>query len=185
MDTLSARQLALYVAFGSFSVLFLAALVAFFVTRAQATLFQAPDMPGLPGGLWLSTGLIVAMSSAFQGALVAARKNQSSTLLRRLWFGAALVVLFLLTQGQNWLHMQRAVAQASVRTLYPYTFYLLTGLHAAHVLGGLVPVTIVLWRATRREYSSSRHEGVALCAQYWHYLGIVWLVLFATLELSV
>jgi heme/copper-type cytochrome/quinol oxidase subunit 3 len=42
---------------------------------------------------------------------------------------------------------------------------------------------IVLNAAVAREYSSSRHEGVSLCADYWHFLAVVWLVLFATLEL--
>ncbi|HET9929853.1 MAG TPA: cytochrome c oxidase subunit 3, partial [Polyangiaceae bacterium] len=65
-----------------------------------------------------------------------------------------------------------------------YTFYVLTGLHAAHVVGGFVPAGIVFARARRREYSSSRHEGVLLCTQYWHYLGVVWLALFLVLELS-
>jgi cytochrome c oxidase subunit 3 len=80
--------------------------------------------------------------------------------------------------------MYHGIFAAPVRSLYPYTFYMLTGLHAAHVVGGLVPLTLVMSRARRREYSSSSHEGVQLCVHYWHYLGVVWLVLFSALELS-
>ena len=60
---------------------------------------------------------------------------------------------------------------------YAFTFYWLTALHAAHVVGGFVPLGIVIARARRRQYSSSRYEGVRLCKQYWDYLGVVWIVL--------
>jgi cytochrome c oxidase subunit 3 len=171
------------VLFASLSMLFGASMVGYFVTRSQSAAWRTADLPGLPGGLWLSTALIVAISATFQNALRAVRENRSRALLRRLWFGAGFVVLFLSAQAQNWLFMQRATSAVAVRTLYPYTFYMLTGLHAAHVVGGLVPLSIVMHRARRHEYSSSSHEGVELCVQYWHYLGVVWLVLFTTLEL--
>jgi cytochrome c oxidase subunit 3 len=69
-------------------------------------------------------------------------------------------------------------------TLFAFTFYLLTGLHAAHVLGGFVPLGIVLHRAGEREYSSSRYDGVRFCVWYWHYLGVIWLVLLTVMFLA-
>ncbi|MGC4088606.1 MAG: cytochrome c oxidase subunit 3 [Polyangiaceae bacterium] len=180
---LSPHRLGLYVLFASLSMLFGTAIVAFLITRAQSPVWRTPEMPALPYGLWLSTLLVVAISGTFQSALIAARSNRPTTLVTRLWVGGALALLFLFAQLQNWTLMSHALARVVVRTLYPYTFYALTGLHAAHVLGGFVPLGIVIWRARRREYSSSRHEGVLLCTQYWHYLGVVWLVLFAVLEL--
>jgi cytochrome c oxidase subunit 3 len=181
---LSARQLGTYVLFASLSVLFAACLVAYFVTRAQSPLWRTAEMPRLPVGLWLSTVLIFCISAAFQSALWAVRKNHPGALVQRLWLGTALVGLFLFAQIQNWLAMYRGMFATSARSLYPYTFYMLTGLHAAHVVGGLVPIALVISRARRREYSSSSHEGVMLCVQYWHYLGVVWLVLFTALELA-
>lgn len=181
---LSPRRLGTYVLFASLSVLFAACLVAYFVTRAQSPLWRTADMPRLPGGLWLSTLLIFCISAAFQSALVAVRKNHPAALVQRLWLGTGLVALFLSAQIQNWLAMYRGMLASAVRSLYPYTFYMLTGLHAAHVVGGLVPIALVISRARRREYSSSNHEGVMLCVHYWHYLGVVWLVLFTALELA-
>ncbi len=58
---------------------------------------------------------------------------------------------------------------------------MLTGLHALHVIGGFVPLLVVLGKAKRREYSSSNHEGVKLCAQYWDYLGVIWTILLSVL----
>lgn len=181
---LSIQRLGLYVLFASLTVLFGAAVVAMLITRAQSPLWRTPEMPRLPRGLWVSTALVFAISASFQSALHAVRKNQPKALVTRLALGAAMAALFLFTQMQNWHYMQSALVGVAVRTLYPYTFYVLTGLHAAHVLGGFVPLGIVFSRALRREYSSSRHEGVLVCTQYWHYLGLVWLSLFAVLELS-
>jgi cytochrome c oxidase subunit 3 len=181
---LSPRQLGTYVLFASMSVLFMASLVAYFVTRSQSPLWRTAEMPRLPNGLWLSTLLIFGISAAFQSALFAVRKNHPVALLQRLWIGTALTALFLFAQVQNWLAMYHGMSAASVRTLYPYTFYMITGLHAAHVVGGFIPVAFVINRARRHEYSSSSHEGVSLCVHYWHYLGLVWLALFSALELS-
>jgi cytochrome c oxidase subunit 3 len=61
---------------------------------------------------------------------------------------------------------------------------MLTGLHAAHVLGGFIPLGIVLGRADRRRYSSSEHEGPRLCRQYWDYLFVVWVILLTALFLA-
>ena len=77
--------------------------------------------------------------------------------------------------------MYRATIATDARTLYGFTFYMLTGLHALHVIGGFVPLVIVLNKAKGREYSSSNHEGVKLCAQYWDYLGVIWLCLLSVL----
>ena len=181
---LSVHRLGLYVLFASLTVLFVAAVVAFLITRTQSPVWRTPEMPRLPHGLWLSTGLVIAISASFQSALHAVRKNQVAALVTRLGIGTGVAALFLFAQLQNWLYMHNALAGVAIRTLYPYTFYVLTGLHAAHVVGGFVPAGIVFFKARRREYSSSRYEGVLLCTQYWHYLGVVWLALFMVLELS-
>lgn len=180
---LTPRRMALYILFGSMTMLFGAILIGFFFTRVQNAIWQTPEMAALPRGLWLSTALLIAVSTAFQGALNAARKNHLEALNRRLMLGTAAVIAFLTAQVQNWMVIHKGELASPVRTLYPSTFYMLTGIHALHVVGGLIPLGIVIYRAWRREYSSSRNEGLSLCVQYWHYLGIVWLVLFASLEL--
>ena len=178
----SARRLGLYVFLASLSALFAASIVAYLVTRTQNSAWRTAEMPDLPRWLWISTALIVGISATLQSALAAVRKNLLDALRRRLGLGTLMIVLFLVAQGENWLTMHHGTVDVSVRTLYPYTFYLLTGLHAAHVIGGLLPLGVVLYRARKREYSSSSHEGVVLCVQYWHYLGVVWLVLFSVLK---
>ena len=181
--SLSPRRFALYILFASMTMLFGAVLVGFVFTRLQNPVWRTPEMAALPTGLWLSTAVLIGVSISFQAALAAARKNRSETLNRRLLLGTVLVAGFLGAQVQNWAIIHRGELLSPIRTLYPSTFYMLTGIHALHVVGGLIPLAIVIFRARRREYSSSHHEGLSLCVQYWHYLGVVWLVLFTALEL--
>jgi cytochrome c oxidase subunit 3 len=114
-------------------------------------------------------------------ALRAVRHNRFEVLQRSLTVALTLTGAFVLGQAQNWRSMYGATLASDARTLYGFTFYMLTGLHALHVLGGFVPLLVVLGKAKRREYSSSNHEGVKLCAQYWDYLALVWLILISVL----
>jgi cytochrome c oxidase subunit III len=178
---LSARQLGLIVLLCSISVLFVATIIGFWFTRLNAPHFRGPGLPDLPKGLGLSTVLIVLISLCLGLAQAGIKKNQLEQVRRWLWCTGALAALFLLTQTANWFAMR---PPTSAPSLYLSTFYLLTGVHALHVVGGFVPLGFVLHHANRRNYSSSRYEGLSLCAQYWHYLGVVWLVLVTMLYLG-
>jgi cytochrome c oxidase subunit 3 len=67
--------------------------------------------------------------------------------------------------------------------LYAFTFFILTGLHAAHVVGGVGLLAVVLARSLRGRYGSGRYDGVTYAAMYWHFLDAIWLLLFAVLVL--
>jgi cytochrome c oxidase subunit 3 len=162
------------------SVLFGASLVAYLVTRFESTVWRTEDMPALPRGLFASTLMLVGLTAALHRAVAHARANRSESLLKSLWLGLAFAIAFLLGQAQNWRAMAPAL-HGPVQSHYPFTFYLLTGLHAAHVVGGFVPLGIVIARARGRRYTSSRHEGLSLCRQYWDYLFVVWVVLLGAL----
>jgi cytochrome c oxidase subunit III len=181
LPSLSLRQLGMIVLFCSMTVLFIASLIGFWFTRLTSPHYRAPGLPDLPSGLLLSTALIGLTSFCIWQAQVAVKRNLLEALRRWLLAAAAVASLFLLTQSANWFAMRPPRDENS---LYLATFFLLTGVHALHVLGGFVPLGFVLHHAWRRHYSSSNHEGLSLCAQYWHFLGAVWLVLVATLYLG-
>lgn len=179
---MSNSQLGMWLFLLSLSVLFVASLVACIITRVQNPVWRTPEMPGLPWGLLLSTGMIFGLSGSLHHALGSIQKNKSLAMERALWAALVFAALFLLFQSFNWIEMARGY-RVSRQTLYPFTFHLLTGLHAAHVVGGFMPLGVCLARASKREYSSSHHEGLKLCTQYWHFLGAVWLVLLGALYL--
>jgi cytochrome c oxidase subunit 3 len=177
----SPKQLAMNVLFGTLSMFFGASVVGYLITRHQNAVWKTESMPALPLGLIASSILIASLSVAMHSALRAVRQNRFDALQRGLSIALLLGIAFVIGQMNNWRSMYAAAVATDARTLYAFTFYMLTGLHAAHVIGGFVPLFIVLGKARRREYSSSNHEGVKLCAQYWDYLGIIWSILLGVL----
>jgi len=177
----SLRQFGLLILMVSMTVLFTATIVAYVWTRLMNPVWKTPDMPELPLGLFGSTAMILGMSVSMHRAVSDVRKNRNESLLRDLWLALAFGVAFILGQIFNWRSMAPGLYASVPHPLYPFTFYMLTGLHAAHVLGGFIPLGIVIGRAQKLRYSSSEYEGVRLVRQYWDYLGVVWLVLLTTL----
>jgi len=166
----------------SLGILFAAATGGYLLLRVRAEAWPPPGMPALPAGLWLSTALVLLISAAIQWALLSVRRDRSGTLIGALLITTLLALLFLVSQAVNWawLIAMHATAGAS---LYLFTFYLLTGLHGAHVLGGLGLQAVVTARAFAGRYSAAHHAGVKYAAMYWHFLDVVWLVLFTLLFL--
>ncbi len=161
-------------------MLFGASLIGYVLTRVANPDWRA-GMPGLPPGVFGTTVVIALLSAAMHGGLSAIRQNKPRALERALIAAFVLALGFLVVQAFNWNTMATAELATRRETLYPFTFFLLTGVHALHVVGGLPVHAFVLYRASRREYSSSRHEGVRLTTQYWDFLGVVWVVLLTTL----
>ncbi len=181
---MSAPQLGMVVFLASLSVLFAASLVAYLVTRSAAVDWRHGDVPGLPKGLLASTTLLFMVSVALHRATTRIAQNQLEKASGALWLAALFAAAFLIGQATNWSQLIRAELATDVKTLYVYTFVMLTGLHALHVLGGFVPLGVALLRTSRREYSSSRYEGLRLTVQYWDFLLVVWLVLLGTLWIA-
>jgi cytochrome c oxidase subunit III len=64
-------------------------------------------------------------------------------------------------------------------------FFTMTGFHGAHVLGGLILLILILYRASKGQFSSQHHVGVAAVTLYWHFVDVVWIFLFGILYLGV
>jgi cytochrome c oxidase subunit 3 len=181
---ISLHQFGLLILMGSMTVLFTASIIAYVWTRLVNPVWKTPEMPELPLGLFGSTAMIAGLSASMHLAVRDVRKNKNESLLRDLWLACAFAVAFMLGQALNWRTMAPGLNAPVPHPLYPFTFYMLTGLHAAHVLGGFIPLGITIGNARKRRYTSSQHEGVRLCRQYWDFLGVVWLVLLVTLWIA-
>jgi len=134
---------------------------------------------GVPDQLWLSTMVLGLSSVTFVLTVRAACRSMLQRALRGVAVTLALGLLFLATQIWIWLQVPKPDAGGPVAT-----FYALTGLHALHILGGLVFLASVFARMLRSEpRGSGQAERLRLCSIYWHFMGVIWLVLFAALEL--
>ncbi|MER9295730.1 cytochrome c oxidase subunit 3 [Mesorhizobium sp. M0621] len=134
----------------------------------------------LPRLLWLNTGVLVLSSVALQCAVVAARKRQIDMVRLGLATAGLTALAFLVGQLVAWRQLTEDGYLLSSNPANSF-FYLITGMHGLHILGGLVG----LGRTTAGAWNGARPErlrlGVELCAMYWHFLLFVWLAIFALL----
>ncbi len=165
------------------SMLFAASIFGYLVIRTRAAVWPPPGVPRLPNTLWISTVIILISSFTMQAAVRAARTDRKTALLTGMLLTTLLGGAFLVSQTLNWFALV-AVNLTARTNLYGFTFYMLTGLHAAHVVGGLIPLSVVTARASAGRYSAKAHAGVAYCALYWHFLAAVWVVLFGILVIA-
>ncbi|RWC36110.1 MAG: cytochrome-c oxidase [Mesorhizobium sp.] len=134
----------------------------------------------LPRVLWFNTGVLVLSSIALQCASVAARRGQIDTVRLGLVTAGLTALAFLIGQLVAW---RELTADGYLLTANPANsfFYLITGMHGLHLLGGLVGLS----RTTAGAWNGARPErlrlNVELCAMYWHFLLFVWLAIFALL----
>ena len=153
---------------------FFAALVVAYMWRSRTPPFWEP-IP-LPPTLWLSTGLILASSLTFEAARRVYRTGERRLASKFLILTACLAAAFLSSQVTAWRELVRFGAFLS-QNPHSSFFYLFTGLHAAHVVGGIVALLVVLLRR------APRRELVDVVAYYWHFLAVLWIALFGVLHL--
>lgn len=134
----------------------------------------------VPALLWLNTGLLIASSLALEWAKASARRPDMRRVRACLLAGGAFATAFLAGQLLAWRELYADGYSLASNPANSF-FYLMTGLHGLHVLGGLVALGRTLIHAQRTTDARKVLLGVELCAIYWHFLLLVWLVLFALL----
>ena len=181
LPNVSTGQLGMIIFLVSLGVLFAGTMAAYLIVRFSNDTWRTAEQPGLPLGLLASTALILGASVALHRAVSAIRKNNVEGLRRWLVATLVLAVAFLGGQTLNWLALVRQDLPPNSKSLYAFTFYMLTGVHALHVVGGFVPLGICVRNAYRGAYSSLSNRGVRYCAQYWHFLDVVWIVMLSVM----
>lgn len=136
-----------------------------------------------PSLLWLNTALLVAASVALQAARNALRGGRAGVVRGGLLAGGALTILFLGAQLVAW---QQLAASGHFPQGTPAAafFYLLTAVHGLHLLGGLWVWGRTVGRLAGGAELIDLKLNVELCSEYWHFLLLVWLALFAVLKLT-
>jgi cytochrome c oxidase subunit 3 len=144
---------------------------------------ELPDWAPIedPAKLWFNTGLLVISSVLFQWARNIADSGSRKNIKTAFIGGGVFAVLFIAGQLSAWGDLNAAGYYVASNPAASF-FFLLTGVHAVHMLGGLW-----VWsKSSIRLLSGSEIKDVRLsiqlCTLYWHFLLIVWLVLFAVLS---
>lgn len=134
-----------------------------------------------PPILWFNTAMLVLSSVAMQMARGALKSNTRARVNGYLVAGGVFAILFIAGQLIGW---QQLHASGYGLTQGPAGafFYVLTGVHGLHLLGGLIVWLKTVIRMRKREVELiDVRLSIELCTVYWHYLLLVWLVMFALL----
>jgi cytochrome c oxidase subunit 3 len=143
---------------------------------------QMPDWSPLaePDLLWINTGVLVLASIAFQWTRGAAISGRDQMVRIGLTLAGALTILFLLGQLYAWQGLYASGYTVSGNPANAF-FYLLTAVHGVHLLGGLWVWARSTMKAWTGADANAVRLSVELCTIYWHFLLLVWAVLFGML----
>lgn len=167
----------------SLTMFFGATLVGWFVTKWRADVWPPPGVPeGAPLGMWVSTAIIIASSATLLWGHLQVRKGNVAALRIGLTATLVLGVAFLIGQTHNWISYLAAGIWGTP-TLWAYLYYVLTILHAVHVIGGVVPMAALTRRAWAGQYTAEDHQPVLITSIYWHFLDALWIVMFVVMFL--
>jgi cytochrome c oxidase subunit III len=163
-------------------MLFGAFFTAYFFVRVVADNgdwfpIDGKELPKVIAGI--NTAVLVSSSFTMHWALEGARRGNRRAMQVGLLSTLALGTTFLSVQINEYVHIGFApsdFAQASV-------FYGLTGLHGAHVFVGLTLLTFATTRAFRGHFSPKEHRGVEVPGIYWHFVDVMWIIVYSTVYL--
>ena len=177
---LPVEKLGLLVFLAVVTVLF-SLFVVVYIDRMALTDWRPLPMPWL---MWLNTAVLVLGSVGMQKARIAVNRRDMDGVRTGLLAGGGFAVAFL--AGQLWAAQQLlALGYYAASNPANAFFYLITAVHAVHLLGGLVAWGRTAAKAWWRNFEAEQvRMSVELCAVYWHFLLVVWLVLFGLLLLT-
>jgi cytochrome c oxidase subunit 3 len=125
-------------------------------------------------------GTICLLSSSFtvHWAVSALRKNNIRGCTLGLAATVLLGALFLLGTAREWYHLIHDVGLTIRTNLFGTTFYSLVGLHASHVIIGLIMLTLALVFSLRGHVTEKHEARLEVLSLYWHFVDGVWVIVF-------
>lgn len=129
-----------------------------------------------------ATILLILSSVTCQVAVWAIRRDDRVGFLRNMTVTVVLGIVFLAMQVTDYTILGQEGLTLSSGT-YGTTYYTLTGFHGAHVLGGVIMLSVVLYRGMAGQFSAKHYDAVEGASLYWHFVDVVWILLFSLLYL--
>jgi cytochrome c oxidase subunit 3 len=177
----SAPVLGMFLFIASEVMLFGSFFTAYFFVRVVN---EAPAWP--PEGFHLpvfvagiNTAILLTSSFTMHWALQSIKRGSRAGLQAGLVLTLGMGLTFLITQVMEYSRVGFAPRDGA----FGSTFYGLTGLHGAHVFVGLTLLTFATVRAFRGHFTPEHHHGVEIPGIYWHFVDVMWIVVYATVYL--
>ena len=173
-----ARTLGMFLFIASEIMLFGSFFTIYFFVRVVN---NAPEWPPAPFKLpvfvaGVNTIILVTSSFTIHWALQGIKRGNRAALKGGLVLTIALGLTFLLTQAREYSRIGFAPHDGAFGSV----FFGLTGLHGAHVFVGLTILTFVAIRAFRGHFTPEAHHGVEIAGIYWHFVDVMWIVVYTT-----
>lgn len=158
-------------------VMFWAGLTSAYVVRADNgnwLLFNVPSV------FIIGTAVIITSSLTLFFALNSAKKNKYQQVTLGLALTFVLGIVFTVLQYQGWLELfNSGIVFGGKQSNASGSFFILfVFAHVAHLIGGLISLTITLFKSFKKAYHADNVLGLELCSMYWHFLDILWVYLF-------
>lgn len=172
-------KLLLVFAMVSISMMFAGFTSAFVISKSLGNWLK--DIQ-LPSAFLASTVVIIGCSFTFEAAKRAIKRDNYNAVKNFLCITFFLALVFVSLQ---FLGFRQMIAQGnyftggSLTSTYIYVFAVM---HLAHLFGGLIALTTIIYNHFKKKYSSSQMVGIELGAMYWHFLDGLWLYLFLFLN---
>jgi cytochrome c oxidase subunit III len=170
----------------SSELMFFAGLFAmFFTVKAQNS---APEWPPPPAHLDIPyalpfTIILVASSFTCQWGVFAAERGDVFGLRR--WYTVTLIMglIFIIGQAGEYYQLVEWHHTTLSSSAWGSVFFLATGFHGLHVIGGLIAFVILMIRTKLSKFTPAQATSAIVVSYYWHFVDIVWIGLFACVEL--
>ncbi len=174
------QKFAVWLACGSITMMFTALVSSYIVRQASGNWLEFR----LPGIFLLSTITILASSAALHGSYIAYGRGKEGLYKSLLLLALLLGFGFVISQYEGWLALQSIGVPLKTNPSGDFV-YAISGLHAAHVLGGIVALTIASIRAFSLPFkvTARRKLRQELTLTYWHFVDLLWVYLFFFLTL--
>lgn len=168
------QKLALWVGIGSIIMMFAAFTSAYVVRRASGNWleFKLPDI------FFVNTVVMVLSSVTLHSAYTAFKKSNEKWYKGLLIATFVLGILFVVLQYKGWQAMSAIGATFTVNPSSSF-IYVISGLHAAHVLGGIAALIVAMVHAFVLPFKPTirRKQRFELVCQYWHFVDVLWVYL--------
>jgi cytochrome c oxidase subunit 3 len=166
------HKFTLWVAIASILMMF-AGLTSAFIVKSNQTNWISIDMPRV---FWYSTGVILASSITIQMALRSFKQREMSNYRMLITLTLLLGVAFIILQwfGFQDLWRQNITFRGSGAGQFLYVIF---GLHALHVFGGVIALLIILGKAFASRVKLYSAVPVEVAATYWHFVDLLWIYL--------
>ena len=160
------------------AALFAYLLFSYFYLGSQSHGGWVPELPRLNVAL-PNTLLLIASSFVLNWGERGVRQGERGRLLTGLGLTVLLGLVFVGLQALEWHNKPFGLGDNA----YASSYFITTGFHMLHVIGGLVMLAVLLLWASAGKFSAERHAAVSIGSLYWHFVDIVWLCVFSAFYL--